>query len=188
MALTIQQDSREVVGKHDEVEKYFLDNDIKILRSKLPFGDYALLTDYTLVVDYKANVMEIAGNLTHEHARFKREILGANENGIGLVVLIVEEEQYTLDNLAEKYAIPRYKSDGWGKDKVTGKKVRTHYKGQPMAQFNVATLVKIMKTMQEKYGVLFMFTTKEKCGKDIIDILYNNREYYKEYFSKKLGG
>ena len=54
-----------------------------------------------------------------------------------------------------------------------------------MGSFNVETIVKAMKTMQEKYAVIFMFTTKEKCGEAIIDILVNRRNIINNYFSKK---
>lgn len=187
MDLYLQEDTRNKDNFHIEKNKYFESQGIKVLRSKLPFGDYALINDTSICVDTKQSVMEIAGNLTHEHARFKNEIIKANEFGIGLIILIEEEQQYNLDNLAKLYEIPRYKSDGWGIDKITGKKKKTHLKGQPMAVFSVETLVKIMKTMQERYGVLFMFTTKENCGKDIISILYYNKDHFKKYFNEKLG-
>lgn len=183
--MNIIQDTREKNNKHNQAEDYFKKNNIKILRTKLPFGDYALYGDFTLVVDFKANLLEIAGNLTKDHARFKREIIGANDFGTGIVILIEEDKQYTFDTLITDYKIPTYKNKGW-KTLPNGKKTITHYAGQPMAQFNIETVVKIMKTMQERYAVLFEFTTKENCGKKIIDILYNNRDYYKEYFNNKL--
>lgn len=183
--IQIIEDSRQQATKHDLKNKYFEDNNIKVLRTKLPFGDYALYGDFTLVLDSKKDIMEVAHNLTKEHARFKREIIGANDFGTGIVILIEEDKQYTFDTLITDYKIPTYKNKGW-KTLANGKKTITHYPGQPMAQFNIETIVKIMKTMQERYAVLFEFTTRENCGKKIIDILYNNRNYYKEYFNNKL--
>ena len=158
--IQIIEDSRNQVGKHDLKNKYFEENNIKVLRTKLPFGDYALYGDFTLAIDTKANLLEIENNITKDHDRFKREIIGANDFGTGIVILIEEDKQYTFNSLITDYKIPTYKSKGW-KTLPSGRKTITHYPGQPMAQFNIETIVKIMKTMQERYGVLFEFTTKE---------------------------
>lgn len=181
----LQEDSRQQSGKHDLKNEYFQNNDIKVLRSKLPFGDYAILDNMSVIVDTKKDLLEIEGNLTKEHVRFRNEIINANSFGIGLVILIEEEIEYkNLDDVAARYKIPNWKSTTF--QMVNGKKTLKHRKGQPMAFFNIETIVKAMKTMQEKYAVLFMFTTKEKCGKAIIDILVNKRELLDKYFCKKL--
>lgn len=181
----LQEDSRQQSGKHDLKNEYFQNNGIKVLRSKLPFGDYAILDNMSVIVDTKKDLLEIEGNLTKEHVRFRNEIINANSFGIGLVILIEEEIEYkNLDDVAARYKIPNWKSTTF--QMVNGKKTLKHRKGQPMAFFNIETIVKAMKTMQEKYAVLFMFTTKEKCGKAIIDILVNKRELLDKYFCKKL--
>lgn len=185
MDITIVQDTREKISKHDSIEKPLKEKGIKLLRSKLPFGDYAILNDYSIAVDFKQNFLEIEGNLTKEHARFRNEIINANNFGIGLVILIEEEIQYNnLDDVAARYKIPRWKSTTY--EMVDGKKTVRHKRGQPMGVFNVETIVKAMKTMQQKYAVFFMFTTKEKCGETIIDILVNKRDLFDNYFKKKL--
>lgn len=185
MDITIVQDTREKISKHDSIEKPLKEKGIKLLRSKLPFGDYAILNDYSIAVDFKQNFLEIEGNLTKEHARFRNEIINANNFGIGLVILIEEEIQYNnLDDVAARYKIPKWKSTTF--QMVNGKKQVKHRKGQPMAFFNVETIIKAMKTMQQKYAVIFMFTTKEKCGEAIIDILVNKRDLFDNYFKKKL--
>lgn len=182
--IKIQQDSREKIGKHDSVEDFFKNNNIQVLRSKLPFGDYALIHDYTVVVDFKANFLEIENNLTKQHTRFRNEIINANTFEIGVVILIEEEIQYNnLDDVIARYKIPKWKSTTF--EMVNGKKQLRHRKGQPMGNFNVETIVKAMKTMQQKYAVLFWFTTKEKCGEAIIDILVNKRDIIDNYFKKK---
>ena len=183
--IVIVEDSRNKINHHDNKNKYFQDKGIRVLRSKLPFGDYSLLNDYSLVVDSKQNFLEIENNLTKEHTRFRNEITNANSFGIGIVILIEEKEQYkNLDDVALRYQIPKWKSNSF--QKIDGKMVCRHRKGQPMGQFSVETMVKVMKTMQQKYAVIFAFTTPEKCGEVIIDILVNNRESIKKYFSSKL--
>lgn len=184
MNIRIVQDTRERVGKHDSVEDFFKKNNIQVLRSKLPFGDYTLLNNYSLVVDFKQNFLEIENNLTKQHVRFRNEIKNANNFGIGVVILIEEEIQYNnLDDVIARYKIPKWKSTTF--EMVNGKKQLRHRKGQPMGNFNVETIVKAMKTMQQKYAVLFWFTTKEKCGEAIIDILVNKRDIIDNYFKKK---
>lgn len=176
MSLTIVQDSREKIGKHKDVENYFKSHDITILRSKLPFGDYTLVNDMSIIIDFKQNMLEIEGNLTHDHVRFRNEILNANKCGIGLIILIEEEQQYkNLEDVKARYKIPRWKYSS-----------PTHKKGQLVANFNVETIVKAMQTMQQKYGVLFIFVTKENCGQIIMKILVDYKDKYKCYFDKKL--
>lgn len=183
--ICLQEDSRNKVGAHDLKNKYFQENGIKVLRSKLPFGDYAIVGKINLTIDTKQSFLELAGNLTKDHIRFRNEIKGANDFNIGIVILIEEEDFYaTLDTFREWYRIPLWKSDGW--KVVNGKKHKTHSKGEPMTKVDVATMVKVMKTMQQKYAVLFKFTTKERCGSDIINILYNRYDEYNNYFQKKL--
>lgn len=170
------EDTRQQEHKHDIKNTWFAEKGIKLLRSKLPFGDYALLHDTTLVVDTKKDFMELEGNLTKDHVRFRNEITNANAYGIDVVILIEEDKKYlNLDEFAMFYKIPRWKS-------TTDK----HKRGQPMAYFNVETIVKAMKTMQQKYRVVFEFTTKEECPKRIIQILTEERENYKNMMKKEV--
>lgn len=182
--IVIQEDSRNKEGCHDVKNKYFQDNGIRVLRSKLPFGDYTLVNNTSVTVDTKKDLLEVEGNLTKQHVRFRNEIINANSFGIGVVILIEEEIQYNnLDDVIARYKIPKWKSTTF--EMVNGKKQLRHRKGQPMGNFNVETIVKAMKTMQQKYAVLFWFTTKEKCGEAIIDILVNKRDIIDSYFNKK---
>lgn len=183
--LYIIEDSRQQVTKHDNKNDYFNKNNIKVLRSKLPYGDYARIDKMNVIIDTKKDFLELAGNLTKDHVRFRKEIIGANDFDIGIVILIEEEDYYaTLDVFKDWYRVPRWKSDGW--KTRNGKKVRTHKKGEPMSEINVDAMVKAMKTMQEKYAVLFKFTTKDRCGADIINILYTRYNDYNIYFNNKI--
>lgn len=181
----LQIDSRQQANKHDLKDKYFQEKGIKTLKSKLPFGDYALINDTSLVIDTKKDMLELENCLTKDHIRFRNEITNANSFGIGIIILIEEKIQYkNLDDVANRYEIPKWKSNAYAME--DGKWTCKHRKGQPMGQFKVDTLVKAMKTMQQKYAVIFAFTTPEKCGEVIIDILVNNREKLNKYFISKL--
>lgn len=183
----IIEDSRQQANKHDNKNIYFNENNIKVLRSKLPYGDYARIDKMNVIIDTKKDFLELAGNLTKDHVRFRKEIIGANDFDIGIVILIEEEDFYaTLDTFKDWYRVPRWKSDGWRTSANGTSRYRTHRKGEPMSEINVETMVKVMKTMQEKYAVLFKFTTKEKCGADIINILYTRYDDYNNYFSNRI--
>lgn len=181
----LQIDSRQQANKHELKDKYFEEHNIKTLKSKLPFGDYAIINKMNVVVDTKKDAMELFGDLTKQHTRFRKEIQGANDFNIGLVILIEEEDYYAdLDTFKNWYRVPRWKSDGW--KTVNGKRYKTHSKGEQMTKVDIDAIVKAMKTMQEKYAVIFKFTTKERCGEDIINILHTRYDEYNNYFQNKL--
>ena len=56
--LTIISDTRQKRGHHKAKEQYFAENGIQVINSKLPAGDYALLTDMSRVVDTKKDLGE----------------------------------------------------------------------------------------------------------------------------------
>lgn len=140
----IIEDTRQKLGKHKIKEDFFRLNGINIVRSKLPVGDFARIDDLTRIVDTKKDVLELVNNICgKQHERFRKECLLAQKCGIKLIFLI--EEDYTFETLK----------------KWTSK--RTQVKGE--------TLVKAMLTMQEKYGIKFMFCDKKDAGECILKIL-----------------
>lgn len=155
--ITIQQDSREKANKKDHILKYFEDNGIKLVRSKLFCGDYTLLHKQDVCIDVKASIIEIAKNImSKDHQRFKDECQRAMDNGIKLVILI--EEPYTLAALCD-WESPKFKS---------GK-----LKGNPITKISGKSLSNTMKTIIMRYGVRFEFCEKENTAQRIIDILTN---------------
>lgn len=154
--MTIQQDSREKSNKKNHVLKYFLDNDIKVVRSKLFVGDYTLLNKQDVVIDLKQDIVEIAGNICgKQHERFKNECIRAKEANIKLIVLCEEMHNYKTLCLWESPLYGKY----------------SKYAGQPITKTKGETLAKAMATMQERYGVKFMFCHREDVGRRIIEIL-----------------
>ena len=95
-------------------------------------------------------MQEVAGNVCQQHERFIRELELANELGYKMVVLVEEPNIKQLADVCSWY--------NWRKKKnpkaVSGK-----------------TLYRIMKTIAEKYGVKWRFTTKAKCGETIVELL-----------------
>lgn len=155
--MIIVQDSREQTNKHNHVLKYFAENGIKVVRSKLFVGDYTRLDNQTTCIDTKKNVVELFMDLTKDHVRFRNECIRAQEYGIKLVILI--EEKLPNNDLA-KWKSPVYKSNGNG-----------HKRGEPITRANPVVMLKALKTMQAKYGVSFIFCDKADTGKVILKLL-----------------
>ena len=150
--ITIIEDSRQQEGKHELKRAYFLRNNIEVVRSKLPFGDYALPP--SVAIDTKANMDEIAGNIggsSKEHQRFKRECIAARDAGCHLIFLIENECGIRCVDDVHIWNNPR----AIYSDKcITG-----------------ARLEKAMKTMSERYGCEFQFCNPEEAGERIMELL-----------------
>lgn len=143
-------DTREKKDKIGHLTTYFDEHDVQWFRSKLIVGDYQNPLNPTIVVDRKCGLQEVVGNVTTQHSRFVRELELAKELGFKLIVLIEEPNIKTLGDVPSWY--------NWRLKKnpkaVSGKK-----------------LYRIMCTMQEKYGVVWLFTNKPDCGKRIVELL-----------------
>lgn len=151
----IIEDTRQKQDKHNVKHKAFDDMGIKILRCTLPFGDYSYPPK--IAVDTKENMQEIAANLVGDHARFRSECIRAQVAGCHLYILVETEWEdiKTVDDV-HLWFNPRliYSSKA-----VTGEKIE-----------------KIMKTMQTKYGVRFLFCRPEDSAATIIKILDGDYE------------
>ena len=146
--MVIQVDSRE--QKYDHVTKYFDSQGIKWVRSKCVVGDYVNLMNPMVVIDRKKDLQEVAGNVCQQHDRFVRELELARELGYKIIVLVEDPNITNVEQVFGWYNWRRRTN----KKAITGK-----------------TLHKIMKTMSEKYGVEWQFTTKQNCGKRIVELL-----------------
>jgi len=155
--MIIQMDTREKRGKKEHILSYFEQINAKVVRSKLLVGDYTLLHDQTTCVDVKQNVLELFSNLSFDHVRFRNECLLAQENGIQLIILT--EEVLPRGGLAN-WESPTWKS-------TTDK----HKKGELVTKENPEAKRKAMITMQDKYGVKFLFCNPSKTGSKIVELL-----------------
>lgn len=144
--MVIEIDTR---NKKDSYLTEYLDKKgIKWIRNKLYSGDVKLLNSTDVVIDLKKDLLEVCGNLTRlsEHERVKREIAKAKEIGCKRFIFLINEKKIkTIDDVSN-----------WSSS-------RTKVKGE--------ILMKIIKTMSEKYEVEFIFTTKEKAGEKILKLL-----------------
>jgi hypothetical protein len=139
-------DTREKGNK--KILEYFDKVGQDYIVSKLDSGDYMKFKDYTTIIDKKDGLLELAGNLCHtqEHERIKREIARARELGCENFIFLIQDNKIkSLEDIKN-----------W-----TSK--HTKVRGE--------TLLKIMTTMKEKYGVRFIVCEKKKMGEMIINLL-----------------
>lgn len=151
LEIIIEMDTRN--QKDNYVTDYFDKHNIKWIRNKLYSGDVKLLNDTRIIIDLKANLEEISHNLcnSQEHARIHRELDRAKEIGCQEFVFLIKEDKIkTIEDL-----------QNW-----TSK--RTKVKG--------STLLKIMVTMKQKYGVRFIICPRKKIGEMIIKLLENQKK------------
>lgn len=160
--MIIQIDSREKARAIQKIVAEFDRNGIRHPVSKLMVGDYMNYDNPRLIVDRKQNLTELCSNVCQEHERFRRELLLAQENGIRLVVLCEHGKEIECLEDVIFWENPRRKKR---------KQINGRWNTVETKATTGETLYKILKTMQEKYGVVFEFCTKEDTGKKIIEIL-----------------
>lgn len=153
--MVIIEDTRQQNGKHDIKHNWFVTHGISLVRSKLPFGDYAPVP--RISIDTKRNIDEIANNICgKEHKRFINECKAARDAGCRLIILV--ENELGITDLSEVH---------------TWENPRTEYSYNCVQG---ARLQKAMETIQERYGVTFMFCSPEDSAQIITELLDDGNE------------
>lgn len=148
----IIEDTRQQKDQHIIKHKWFDDNDIQLIRCKLPFGDYALPP--RVAIDTKKGLDEIAANICgakDEHQRFKRECVAARDAGCKLIFLIENDVGIRSIDQVHTWKNPR---SVFNPKCVQGDR-----------------LEKAMKTMSERYGCEFLFCDYSETAEKIIELL-----------------
>lgn len=147
----IQEDTRQQAGKHDIKHDWFAAHGVELVRSKLPFGDYALVP--SVAVDTKKDMEEIAANICgKEHTRFINECKAAKAAGCTLVILV--ENTVGIRELSQVHSWINPRTI-YSKNCVQGDRLQ-----------------KAMETISERYGVRFEFCRPEESAERIIAILW----------------
>lgn len=148
------EDTRQQKDKHDLKHEWWDQHGVGLIRSKLAFGDYCLPPE--VAVDTKASIYELAYDIDHDHARFKKEIVGAQRAGVKLVVLVENE-----DGVADLAGL-----SAWDEDPV-------HYAKRKNAKRRIhgSRLARACKTMTQRYGVVFEFCAPEQSAERVTSIL-----------------
>jgi ERCC4-type nuclease len=140
-------DTREKGNK--KILEYFDKVNQDYIVSKLDAGDYMIYKDYSTIIDKKDGLLELAGNLcnTSEHERVKREIARAKELGCENFIFLIQDSKIKSAEDVKKW----------------------HSKYMPRVKGE--TLLKIMITMKNKYGVRFIIVPKRQMGAKILEFL-----------------
>ena len=154
-SLTIYVDTREKPQAIRTILKQFDEAGVRVIRSKLWVADYQLLDNPYRVVDRKANLQELVGNVCQQHKRFAAELARAQEVGISVVVLV--EHGGGIKSIED---VPNW--------------VNPRLKVSPLA-VSGERLYKILKAMEYTYKVRFEFCDKRQTGKRILEILMEGK-------------
>lgn len=174
--MIIQIDSREKERAIRKIEAEFDRQGIQHPVSKLIVGDYMNYDNPRVIVDRKQNLTEVCGNLTQQHARFRKEVLKANELGIKLIILVEDGLKVKSLDDVETWVNPRrwqYCKD-YGiptKGDVAANIAEFEQHGGRKQPTPGPQLAKMMRTMSERYGIRWEFCSKAQTGRRIVEIL-----------------
>ena len=162
----IQIDTRQQVGKHNNIDSWFDSHGIEYFYQKLDFGDYAEVDNGgNIVVDSKQDMQEVAGNVGHDHARFVRECDRAAEAGYRLYILVEEHPEYVDRDLLATWVsgvCRRCRKC----DPLESKCVARRFK-----PLNGPTLRKIIDRIEYDHGARFLFCDKRDTARVICELL-----------------
>lgn len=154
MGACLFEDTRQQQGKHALKHGWWEEHGFAVVRTKLPFGDYCLPP--AVSVDTKNSIAELAFDIDHDHARFRRELAGARDAGVKLVVLVENEDGVaSLEDLARWVEPPE--------QYARRARAQRRLKGDRLA--------KACATMAERYGAEFMFCAPEESAEAVARIL-----------------
>lgn len=164
--MQIQVDTREHKKEWLRIQKQFDALGAKYFRSKLYVGDYMSLDNPRLVIDRKQDLLELCGNVCQQHERFRDELIRAKEQGIKIVILCEHGPDInSLDDVIF-WRNPRLDETDWIMKDGHPEKVQKY----PGA-ITGSKLYGSLTTIRERYGVDFVFCTKENTGSEILRIL-----------------
>ena len=148
--MVLYEDTRQQIGKHENIRLYCEKHGIEIIRQALNVGDYQIAGKGDISVDTKYGVPELASNVFQDHERFRDECMRAQRCGIQLYVMIEE-------------TLPGGRLDNW--------RSPIGWDGLPIHKFRPDVLRKAIITMQNEYGVKFRFCDSRHLPVYMIRIL-----------------
>lgn len=166
----IIEDSRQQAGRHANVERWMRAHGVDFApRARaLPFGDY-MREGSNVSVDTKQSMDELATNLGREHRRFAAECAKARDAGCRLVILVEAGEAY-----GEAAAVARWVGYRCRRCRLCNplaretRCLRSKTGRKPMTG---PRMLSIMRSMEDEYGVRFVFCSKQDTGRAICDLL-----------------
>lgn len=151
-------DSREKPKAVKRILAHFDAHHIDYEVSKLLFGDYMEYSRPGLVIDRKQNIAELAKNCTADHERFRRELERVKRTGSELIVLVEQNRFTDRGKTVEVEAI---------EDLMMWSSPHTIVRGEKV--------FRVLRSWMAKYPLQVRFCDKRQTGKQIIEILYGER-------------
>lgn len=196
--MKVAYDRAQKAGKHEVKHEWLRKHGVNLIDLPLPVGDYIAVTpeiedtikrrgnrlkkmDLLAVthttIDTKRDMEEVYGNLIGgSHQRFRDEAILAQQNGIRFIVLV--EDGFKIKSLSDvenwksrrfwKYCRDNGISTKGDVDAAVAEFVN-HGGNKPPVYGT--QLVKAMKTMSDRYGIIWEFCGKSQTGKRIMEIL-----------------
>ena len=164
--MIIQQDTRQKKKHHTVKEQWFQNHGITLVNSKMLVGDYMIPSNGSICVDTKKDCAELYKDLIQDHNRFVRELSLALECGIKLYILIENEDGIRDIKDIIQWKNPQYFV--WLKKQRQGVKCKRPATNQQ--------LLKMMYTIQSKYGCEFVFCSPYESATKILELLGVNIE------------
>lgn len=159
--MVIIEDSRQKKDKHTLKHQYFGENNIKVLRSKLPFGDYMSNPSDGTCIDTKMDIYELAMDIDQDHERFRNELIGAREYGFKLIIL--------TENTNNVHSVMDL--GGWDESLEHFEMRRLKSRNPHTRRISGVRLARACVTMEKRYGAKFLFCTPEESGQRIVELL-----------------
>lgn len=189
--MIIGVDKGQKAGKHVLKHNMLIDRGNELRYVPLPYGDYIQITPeiaslvegkmekkgktekkdlhglIPVSVDTKRNIEELYSDIISDHKRFRNECILAHENGCKLYILVEN-----TDGVTDLCNFHKWKNEE-GYKRYSYMKHRAFKKGwtPPKPPVPNASLVKSMKTMNEKYGVEFLFCKPEEAAEMVEKLL-----------------
>lgn len=166
--MIIQTDTRQQMKKkhHIDKENYFIAQGHKVIHSKCLVGDYIVPSDGKIAVDTKQHCNELYQDLISDHERFRNECILAQECGIKLYVVIENDCGFRQMDDIKNWKNPLYFAYLRDRKKGINRK-------PPVSNVQ---LLKVMWTMNKKYGVEFIFCPRNEAGAKVLELLGGDKE------------
>ena len=154
--MRIVVDTREKPRAIVRILKTFEAEGIGVERRALPYGDYLDPDRPGVVIDRKQNLLEVAGNLVQQRARFLREVERCSRAGCRMIVLVEHSNRIRRLEDVIRWNNPRLKVS-------------------PLA-VDGPRLFRIMYATATKYKFEWAFCDKVHTGTKIIELLGGGKD------------
>lgn len=167
-AVTVLYDTREQKNAH--IIDALNDMGVMVEQRKLDFGDYSFMAegrDFSLscIIERKANVDEIYGNIMHDRERFEKELYAAS--------LLSNEFTLLIENVGSWEELRLYEVPEWQMNQFPDRKVKA------TGAHVYATLKAWKPNNRYRFRVEFS-EAKENTAAKLLEVFYYYWRNYKE--------